>query len=333
MKIAMVMAGDEEGGLEKHVEELVAGLAGRGHDVTWIAHPKYAARVRGGARFAAVDLSRSRRNPLALWSLSRALGRIKPDIVHCHGGKALAMTGSVKPWLDVPAVTTVHGRKKRHRGLARMDAVISPNRHLGTGLDSPDLHVVYHGIQPPPATTGAPRRMHPPAPEDWLAVGRLVPEKGFDILIEAMALVPGTLRIAGDGPERQALERRIRKLGLAERVTLLGHRTDIPELMQQCHGLVIASRREGFSYVFAEALFSRCPVLSTDVPIPNEVLPPHLICPPEDAAALAELMNRFRADAGLIDSLAQYAATHLTLDSMLDNTLAVYQSVLQRRAA
>jgi|26BtaG_2_1085354.scaffolds.fasta_scaffold03214_4 glycosyltransferase involved in cell wall biosynthesis len=334
MKIAMVMAGDEEGGLEKHVEELVAGLAERGHEVTWIAHPKYANRVRNGARFEPVDLSRSRRHPLALWTLWRALRRNQPDIIHSHGGKALAMTSSVRPYLRSAAVTTVHGRKKRHRGLSRTDAVISPNRQLSTDVSNAEIHIVYHGIQPRLVSadrSAVPSGQAGPAP--WLAVGRLVQEKGFDVLIKAMTLVPGNLQIAGEGPERRALEAQIRELGLEERVLLLGHRDDIAELMQQCQGLVISSRREGFSYVFAEALFNRCPVVSTDVPIPNEVLPPNLICPADNVDALAELMNRFRPDPALIDSLFVYAATHLTLDSMLDNTLAVYQSVLDRRAS
>ncbi|HET8850295.1 MAG TPA: glycosyltransferase [Marinobacter sp.] len=332
MRIAMVMAGNEEGGLEKHVEELVNGLAGRGHEVFWIAHGKYADRVRGGALFVPIDMSRSRRHPLALFQLWRALRRIRPDIIHSHGGKALAMTSSLHSGLHAATITTVHGIKKRHAGITRADAVISPNRQLGAAIKHPAIHVVYHGILYQTAPAGS-ASVTSDGPAFWLAVGRLVREKGFDVLIRAMADVPGRLLIAGDGPERGNLETLARNHGLADRVTLLGHRDDIPELMRQCQALVIASRREGFSYVFAEALFNRCPVVSTNVPIPNEVLPPHRICPVDDAAALEALMNGLRPDPALTESLYQYARAHLTLDSMLDNTLAVYETTLQRRAS
>ena len=331
MKIAMVMAGNEEGGLEKHVEELVAGLADRGHEVTWVAHPKYADRVRGSARFEAVDLARSRRNPLALWALWRALKSLQPDVIHSHGGKALAMVSSLRIWLNAAMITTIHGQKKRHTGITTMDAAILPSHHLAGAIHSRQVHVIYHGIRQPVSTPIVSTRANLDALADkplWLAVGRLVKEKGFDILVAAMTGAPGTLWIAGDGPERGSLERQIARLGLEDRVILLGYRSDVPALMKQCHCLVISSRREGFSYVFAEALFNRCPVISTDVPIPNEVLPPNLICPTEDATALAKLMNSFKPDSELVDSLADFADSHLTLDSMVDGTLEVYEQLL-----
>ena len=330
MRIAMVMAGNEEGGLEKHVEELVAGLAERGHDVVWIAHPKYADRAHQNARFEPVDLARSRKNPLVLWQLWRVLNRLLPDVIHTHGGKALAMVSTLEPWLRPAMVTTLHGRKKRHKGLTKTDGVIAPSRHLASSIDHCNVHVIHHGIQPPVNTQTADRQPAPTMTDGplWLAVGRLVEEKAFDTLTVAMAKAPGTLWIAGEGPERRGLERQIARLGLEDRVILLGHRSDVPALMQQCHCLVISSRREGFSYVFAEALFNRCPVISTDVPIPNEVLPPHLICPTDKAAELAGLMKRFKPDPELVDSLAGFAATHLTLDSMVDGTLKVYEKVL-----
>lgn len=334
MKIAMVMAGNEEGGLEKHVEDLVAGLADRGHEVTWVAHPKYAGRVGKNSQFKAVDLTRSRRNPLALWALWRALRKLKPDVIHSHGGKALAMVGTLHRWLNIATITTIHGQKKRHKGISAVDAAIVPSRYHASRISCCQVHVVYHGIRQMPKAPPASPRANPSLPTDstsWLAVGRLVREKGFDTLVDAMTAVPGTLRIAGEGPEHQGLEHQIARLGLAHRVILLGHRNDVPALLEQCDGLVIASRREGFSYVFAEALFSRCQVISTDVPIANEVLPPHLICPTDDAAALANLMNSFRPDRELVDSLAEFAATHLTVDSMVDGTLSVYEKVLAGR--
>jgi glycosyltransferase involved in cell wall biosynthesis len=338
MKIVMVMAGNEEGGLEKHVEELVAGLADRGHEVTWIAHPKYADRVRGNARFEAVDLTRSRRNPLALLQLWRILNRLQPDVVHAQANKALAMVSIIVPFLQSRIVITIHNEKKRHAGIHRADAVIAVSKQIKRKIRHPNTNITYNGLKVDKDSlknkyvTKASPRTHNDHNIIWLGIGRLVEAKGFDILVTAMTRAPGSLWIAGEGPEREGLERQIARLGLTQRVSLLGHREDIPTLLKQCHSLVIASRREGFSYVFAEALFNRCPVISTNVPIPNEVLPHHLICPTDDATALANLMIGFRPDPGLIDSLADFAARHLTLDSMVDGTLNVYEEVLAGRA-
>ena len=72
MHICMVMAGDEEGGLEKHVVELANGLAQAGQKVTLIAHEKYAERV-SGVEFKALDLSKSRKTRFCCGSCIRPL--------------------------------------------------------------------------------------------------------------------------------------------------------------------------------------------------------------------------------------------------------------------
>ncbi|MFH4377113.1 glycosyltransferase, partial [Acinetobacter baumannii] len=78
MHICMVMAGDEEGGLEKHVVELANGLAQAGQKVTLIAHEKYAERV-SGVEFKALDLSKSRKNPILLWQLYQTIKATHAD--------------------------------------------------------------------------------------------------------------------------------------------------------------------------------------------------------------------------------------------------------------
>ncbi len=336
MRIAIVMAGNEEGGLEKHVEELVNGLARAGQDVTWVAHPKYAERAPTPARFAAVDLTRSRTSPTALFRLWRTLKTLQPDVIHVHGGKALAMVATLRPWLDSRLVATVHGLKKRNRGLSRADRVIAVSQHLARHLDHPHVQVIYNGVSQEAAASGeqdwacggaAPSTRQRPA---WLAVGRLVEEKGFDILIKAFASVPGSLWIAGDGPLHDLLRTQIERQGDEDRIELLGHRDDVPQLMHDCDALVISSRREGFSYVFAEALVHQCPVVSTDVPIANEVLPADLICPTNDPEALAQLMRNFSPNRETVKSLADFARSHLSLDAMLGQTTAVYRNALSQ---
>ena len=101
-----------------------------------------------------------------------------------------------------------------------------------------------------------------------LAVGRLAPEKGMDVLARAFAQVrrqsPGArLVIAGEGPERPALEALIDALGLCDAVSLAGRAANPWAMMASADLLVVPSHAEGFCMVLVEALACGCPVVST----------------------------------------------------------------------
>lgn len=85
MKITLVMASDEEGGLEKHVLELAAGLS-QAHEVSLIAHQKYQSQVESSVNFVAFDMSGSRYNPWTKYLLKTILGT-EPQVLHAHASK------------------------------------------------------------------------------------------------------------------------------------------------------------------------------------------------------------------------------------------------------
>lgn len=104
-------------------------------------------------------------------------------------------------------------------------------------------------------------------PLEILAVGRLAPQKGFDILLEAVRTVKDhgadvRVRIAGDGPDRQALAARIAAQGLP--VELLGRREDIPALLARADLVVSSARWEGQPVFLQEALAAGRPIVATD---------------------------------------------------------------------
>lgn len=102
------------------------------------------------------------------------------------------------------------------------------------------------------------------------AVGRLSAEKGFDLLIQAIGHLieaghPLRLVIAGEGDARESLEKLIGEQSAPDRFELLGHRNDIPDLMQAMDVFALSSYREGLPNVVLEAMAFGTPVVSTKV--------------------------------------------------------------------
>ena len=134
-------------------------------------------------------------------------------------------------------------------------AVLDKGRQLAPEITSRSS-VIYNGL-------GLPSLRPRPLPADrprLLCLGRLSPEKGFDIAVTAFASLvrrfPGArLVIAGDGPERTKLEQQISELGLAHRVELAGAVTpsEVPALLNTVTAVLLPSRQESFGFSFVIA--------------------------------------------------------------------------------
>lgn len=129
-----------------------------------------------------------------------------------------------------------------------------------------------------------------------LGLGRLVAQKDFDLLLRAFAIVrrrrPARLMIVGEGEEREALERRVAELGLAEDATLAGFRSNPFSFMRAADLFVLSSAFEGLPSTVIEAMAAGTPVVATDCPHgPRELLEGGRfgrLVPVGDEAALAE---------------------------------------------
>lgn len=321
------MAGDDDGGLETHFLELTNGLAGRGDQLTAIAHERYADGLRDEVRFKPLDLARGRRNPLLRRRLRQLVAAAAPDIVHGQGGKAAALLAATRPsgrW-----VGTVHNVKKDLSAYRAFHAVIGVSAGVLDRLDHPRKHVVYNGVQPPPAPLGADelrRRFAIPRQRPvTLATGRLVAAKGYPRLIDLWDDSLGHLVILGDGPQRAALT----ALAAGKPVALPGFQADVRALMGAADLMVFASQREGFSYALAEALRARLPVVSTPVPGAREVLPPsHLAAPAGLRAAIALCLADLDAARQRMQRTFDWAQQTLTVERMVGATRAVYQELM-----
>ena len=138
-----------------------------------------------------------------------------------------------------------------------------------------------------------------------VAAGRLAPQKGFDLLLEAVAQSRdriGSLVLLGEGPERSALEQLSRTLGISKLVTFAGFRANPYAIYGRADAFVLSSRYEGFPNVVLEALACGIPVIATPAPGGvNEIAAMTggvTMASSIDAAALAEAIRRFAEVSG-----------------------------------
>ena len=325
----MVSANPGVGGLEKHTLELANGLSKAGHRVTVICATAHQHGLAQGIRRVALNPNQSRYNPVLLAMLYKHIRDGQYDVVHAQGTKAAALMATLARFshsLAPALVASFHGFKTRYPALHRFAAVIAVSNALAKHLPCARVHVVYNGLAAKHVEAAPSETLMTATPKPvWLAVGRLVSVKGFDFLIDSFKSVRGCLYIAGDGPDKALLQKKILDNELQHRVTLLGHRDDIPALMAACDGVVISSKREGFSYVFAEAILASKPVISTNVPIANEFLPEHHIYRGDSSDGFAKLLNS-GLDITFNDQVAarERARKELAIENMINNTLAVY---------
>ncbi|MCA0375119.1 MAG: glycosyltransferase [Gemmatimonadetes bacterium] len=180
-------------------------------------------------------------------------------------------------------------------------------------------------------------------PRPWLGyIGRLSHEKGWDVLLDALARVPVSqpcsLVIAGDGPDRAACEARIDALGLRDRVHLLGQIPSALPLYAQLDAIVMPSRSEGMPNVVLEALGADVPIVAARVGAVPELIPDDatgLVVPPENVPALTDAIVRVLREGRTPQGSAARAASaaRYTLAARVDALRALYGDVLTRAAA
>ena len=163
-----------------------------------------------------------------------------------------------------------------------------------------------------------------------VAVGNLIERKGHAVLLKALAEIRSTdpdldwhVAIAGEGVERPALERLAAEPGLVGRVHLLGHRSDVPDVLAAADIFVMPSIWEGLPLAVLEAMFAGCAVVASDVSgIPEAIPTPEVgrLVPPGDATALAVALRPLLREARLRQDLGNAARTrareHFTVQRM-----------------
>ena len=170
----------------------------------------------------------------------------------------------------------------------------------------------------------------------WLTVGNLVPLKGVDIVVEALARVPDvTLLIAGDGPEEHKLHRLVERLGLVARVRFLGAvpHDELSEYYNAADVLMLASSREGMPNVVLESMACGTPVLATPVGgVPELITAPEAgeLMRERSPAALVLAWNSLQARKPDRAATRKFAE-HLGWQPVIEAQCALYARLLSTR--
>ena len=254
--------------------------------------------------------------PIYLASFVRAAEKaardFRPDVIHAHWWLPAGLCSlPTARRLDVPLVVTIHGSDAhllRYQALRRLAlhvlhraslvATVSEDLRRQIEVIDPRLRTMVLRLPIPEMAPPVPMPSDPPL--RLLAAGRLSPEKGFDVLIEAMRIavehgLDVRLDIVGSGPERRNLGLLAAPLG--DRVTLipaLPH-AELMRRLDGVHALVAPSRREGLGMVALEAFTRGRPVVASRVGGLAETVADGVdgyLVPPEDPVALAAALAR-----------------------------------------
>jgi glycosyltransferase involved in cell wall biosynthesis len=356
-------------GGEEQVFLLLEGLRARGQRSVLAAPPgsaALAAAERRGFERRAVAM-RSDLDLPAVLELARLMRELAPDLVHLHTGRATWLGALAALRAGIPAVATRRMDKPIARGARprllygrwlAATAAISPaveRQLLDAGAPRERVRLIQSSVDPAALVPRRPRaevRAELGAEPDALVVlvlANLVRRKGIDVLLAALAKLepppargsgcrPWRLWVAGEGEERAALEAQSRALGLAERARFLGRRADKAELLGACDVVALPSRAEGLGVAALEAQAAgRAVVASRIGGLAEAVVDGRtgLLVAPGDAGALAEALERLRAEPGLAAALGHRGPARIAegfeARTMVEAYEALYGDVLAAR--
>ena len=312
MRVFQVMAGAEDGGAEAFFTRLVPALGRAGLEQrVAIRRDAKRSKILSEAGIEPVELPFG--GPIDLYTpfrLRREIKAFKPDIV---------LTWMNRATVKCPPGDFVHvGRLggyydlKYYQGcdhlIGNTEDIVG---HLvGDGWPGDKAHYLTNFVSAARAEA-APRAalFTPPGAPLVLALGRLHPNKAFDVLLKAMIRVPDAyLWLAGDGPLRRELEDLAQSLAVKPRVRFLGWRDDVAALFAACDVFACPSRLEPFGNVVIEAWAQSVPVVATDSLGPGTLIA-HMetgvLAPVDDGAALGRSLKLVLEDTDLRQSIAR----------------------------
>ncbi len=360
-----------DGGVGRHLRDLTAGLSARGWEVV-LCSPERPAGVARSVRHVRLDLRRAIQPGVdlaATTALARAVGELRPDVVHAHSSKAGAVARLARVLHPrVPLVYTPHGyafaghfshssQRAAYRAVeralaplaSRVVCVCEAEARLARAVGpAARVRVVHNGIAP--AAPGPREERVAALAERGPVIGALTmlrPGKGLETLIDATPALrarhpAAQLAIVGDGPDRAQLSERARARGVEDAVHFLGACERPLEALRGMDLFVHPSWAESFPYVLLEAMALGRPIVASDVGGVGEAIADGVegvLIAPRDAgalsAALCELLDDPARARRMGELAGERARGEFTLEGMIDRLSAVYDELVRpaRRCA
>lgn len=355
LRVAFVAGTLGQGGAEKQLVSMVGALASAGVAVRVISFSRgefYEAPLRAlGA--PPVWVGRARHPVLRLPVIAAALAPFRPQVIQAaHGFVNLyaALLAGVLGGVSVGAMRNSLKLSQAASGRWTRALVTAPHALLANSQIVVD-EIVASGMLGPERIWFLPNAIdleqfdrYPPTRASdrptAIMVGRLIALKRVDTFLRALAkarLRNRALRgvVAGDGPERSALERLAAELGLShEHLTFLGARSDVPSLLGGADMLVLASDDEGTPNVVLEAMAARLPVISTPAGDAKRLVEDGVngyLVPFGDADAISERMLTLAESRALRGTLGGAGRRHVerfySADGLAERLLSIYGAV------
>ena len=355
MKVIFVLHSHKAGGAERHLLQLMQGLAANGVECLyagplegWLGEQLQAA----GFRCEQISFT-GFYDVRSLWRLVKLIKREQADLVHGHLTRGAYYAGWAARFAGIPNVATAHSTNagkwfgRATRIIAVSDAVA---RFLVTcGYAQEKIRTVHHGVPDYAALPRTPRDVMraqlglDDAPA-LVMVARFMPAKGHDVALRALALIADkrwTLVLAGalDTAVAREMQALAAELGIADRIRFIGHRDDVNDIYGCVDLLLAPSRREALSLTLLEAAAFALPIVATDVGGIGEAVADGetgLLVPTEDPPALAQAIATLLDNADLRERMGRAGRQRyeklFALQSMTRGTIAVYEEAVGRRA-
>jgi poly-gamma-glutamate synthesis protein (capsule biosynthesis protein) len=363
LSILHVAAPAHFGGLESVVRELSAGHIKRGHTVRVALilspgdhpHPLAEALDPLGVETLPVYVGNRdyRGERRAISALCR---QYRPDVLHTHGYRCDVVDGGVGRAEGIPTVSTCHGfiesdwRGRLHqwlqrRALRKFDAVVAVSegireRLLAAGVDAKRVRLVPNAATAvPAAATREEARKLLSLPDKPLIgwVGRLSPEKGPDVALEAFARLQernACLVFVGSGRDATQLQARAEVLRVSDRIIWRGAVPDAARFFRAFDAFLLSSRTEGIPMVLLEAMAANVPIVATRVGGVPEVLDSQsaFLVESEDvdgiAAALGTALGNPELSRAKSDRARQRLVERFAIEPWLSSYESIYRSVV-----
>ena len=324
MRICHFLSSDTYAGIEQYVDE-ISKEQSHNHQVIIITNRSILKKFNNNvSKIGFSSLGRS--SPIGLLRLFFLIKEISPDIIHTHAAKPTFMINKIKKLFNGKHVATIHGAKKNLDEFDKADFITVGNATYLDKLKSKNKLVISNWALDPISYDPGSRK------EYFLAIGRLVKEKGFDILINAWKDIDEKLIILGSGRLKKNLLKQIKdtsqesKIFIEESVS----KNDIDEFYSRAKMLIISSRREGGPRVALEALLRGIKVVSTKVGHMPDILDETYLCNPDSLDSLSNLLKDSINNISTIDQSPAFeiVRTNFTFSKANNSLLSIYTNLL-----